>query len=106
MVPPRRRGLCIVRDDFFMESHRLTHAVALPFRKKSRSAHLLGCDGLKAVHAHRDGSLSLPTFLRDARVQIFLEKMLRGPFCTTLTSEKARKALDKSRAFRAFYGIF
>ena len=57
---------------FFMKSHRLTHAVAPPFRKKSRSAHLLG------YKRPRDGSLSLPTFLRDARVQILLEKMLRG----------------------------
>ena len=53
---PRRRGLCIVRDDFSLKSHRLTHAVAPPFRKKSRSAHLLGCK------RPRDGSLSLPTF--------------------------------------------
>ena len=31
-----RRGLCIVRDDFFfLKSHRLTHAVAPPLPKKS-----------------------------------------------------------------------
>ena len=41
---------------FLLKSHRLTHAVAPPFRKKSRSAHLLGCK------RPRDGSLSLPTF--------------------------------------------
>ena len=41
---------------FLLKSHRLTHAVAPPFRKKSRSARLFGC---KRPH---DGSLSLPTF--------------------------------------------
>ena len=41
---------------FLLKSHRLTHAVAPPFRKKSRSAHLLG------PKRPRDGSLSLPTF--------------------------------------------
>ena len=56
LTAPRRRGLCIVRDDFSLKSHRLTHAVAPPFHKKSRSAHRLGCK------RPRDGSLSLPTF--------------------------------------------
>ena len=41
---------------FLLKSHRLTHAVAPPFRKKSRSAHLLGCK------RPRNGLLSLPTF--------------------------------------------
>ena len=41
---------------FFLKNHRLTHAVAPPFRKKSRSAHLLVCK------RPRDGSLPLPTF--------------------------------------------
>ena len=41
---------------FLLKSHRLTHAVTPPFRKKSRSAHLLSCK------RPRDGSLSLPTF--------------------------------------------
>ena len=40
----RRRGLCIVRDDFsFQKSHRLTHAVAPPLRKKLPALSLFAC---------------------------------------------------------------
>ncbi len=51
---PRRRGLCIVRDDFFIEKSSLTHAVAPPLRNRSRSSRLFGC---KRPH---DGFVSLP----------------------------------------------
>lgn len=57
-VPPRapsRSKLWIACSDLFYMSER-AHAAAPPFRKKSRSAHLLGCK------RPRNGSLSLPTF--------------------------------------------
>ena len=53
----RRSKLCIACSDFLQNSERV-HASALPFRKKSRSVHLLGCK------RPRTGSPSLPTFLR------------------------------------------
>ena len=52
---PRRSKLCIACSDFLQKSER-AHAAAPPFRKRSRSARLLGCK------RPRDGSLSLPTF--------------------------------------------
>ena len=54
---PHRSKLCIACSDFLQNSER-AHAAASPFRKKSRSVHLLGCK------RPRTGSLSLPTFLR------------------------------------------
>ena len=51
---PRRHGLCIVRDGFFIENSSLTHAVVPPFRNRSRSSRLFGC---KRPH---NGFVSLP----------------------------------------------
>ena len=57
---PRRRKLLIACGDFlFCEKSPFAHFTAPPFRKKSRSAHLLGC---KRPHY---GSLLLPTFCGD-----------------------------------------
>ena len=53
---PRRSKLCIACSDFFVQKSERAHAAAPPFRKKSRSAHLLGCK------RPRNGLLSLPTF--------------------------------------------
>ena len=70
---------------FLLKSHRLTHAVTPPFRKKLRSAHLLSCK------RPRDGSLSLPTFcgfkfttLSEAVLIRFLRRA--AAFCRSLRS--------------------
>ena len=56
----RRRKLRIACDDFFSKSHPALTPLLLLLRKRSRSARLLGCK------RPRDGSLSLPPFLRVA----------------------------------------
>ena len=56
---PRRRGLCIVRDDFSFYKSSLACTVAPPLRKKSHLLRLFACS-----HAHRAAK-----FLRDARTQ-------------------------------------
>ena len=53
-LAPRRSKLYIACSDFLQKSER-AHAATPPFRKKSCSAHLLGCK------RPRDVSLSLPT---------------------------------------------
>ena len=53
---PWRSKLCIACSDFSAQKSERAHAAAPPFRKKSRSAHLLGCK------RPRNGLLSLPTF--------------------------------------------
>ena len=69
---PRRSKLCIACSDFLQKSER-AHVAAPPFRKKSRSAHLLGCK------RPRNGSLSLPTFCG------FVPCGAGDSFCLTLT---------------------
>ena len=65
---PRRRGLHIVRDDFFIKKSSLTHSVAPPFRKKARGSRLCAC---KRTH---DGFVPLPPFCGGTGVQIHLPK--------------------------------
>ena len=56
LPPPRRSKLCNACSDFFSKSQSALTPLLLLFRKKSRSARLLGCI------RPRNGSLSLPTF--------------------------------------------
>ena len=60
----------------FLQKSELTHAAAPPFRKKSRSARLLGCK------RPRCGSLSLPTFCGFMLLSILHHKSFPPPIDT------------------------
>ena len=55
-APLTHRSKLYIACSAFLQKSELTHAAAPPFRKKSRSARLLGCK------RPRCGSLSLTTF--------------------------------------------